>query len=164
MDLYLVRHGSAEQRGAKPDDERALTSQGEKKTTQVARGLERLGCRPSTIASSPLRRAAETAAIMRDVLSPHLTVDILQSLSPGASAADLVGWLAGLEERTVMIVGHNPDIPAIVSAMISGDANVEIEFKKAAVCLLTFDGPPAIGSGALRWLLQPRQLRLIGAS
>ncbi len=163
MDLYLVRHGAAEPRGGQPDGERGLTPEGAEKAAQVARGLERLDCRPGVIASSPLRRAEETARIMRDVLCPDLAVDTLEALSPGASAPDIAAWLAGTKENSVMVVGHNPDMPAIVSELISGDAGIEIEFKKAAVCLISFDGRPRVGGGTLRWLLQPGQLRALAA-
>jgi phosphohistidine phosphatase len=162
MDLYLVRHGVAEPRGGKPDGERALTAEGVEKTAQVARGLKTLDCSPGVIASSPLLRAQETARVLRDVLRPDLGVDVLKALSPGASAADLAGWLAAMDERAVMLVGHNPDMPCIASELISGEAGIAIEFKKAAVCLISFDGRPKIGEGALRWLLQPGQLRAIG--
>jgi phosphohistidine phosphatase len=162
MDVYLVRHGSAEPRGGKPDGERALTPEGAEKTAQVARGLKRLDCRPGAVVSSPLRRAQETAHVLREVLCPDLKVDVLKALSPGASAGDLAGWLSGMDEHTVVLVGHNPDMPCIVSELISGDAGIAIEFKKAAVCLISFDGRPAAGEGTLRWLLQPGQLRAIG--
>ncbi len=163
MDLYLVRHGIAELRGAKPDDERALTSEGIERTAQVAQGLLRLDCKPDIVATSPLRRAAETAEIMREVLRPDADVDIEKLLSPGASASELADWLSGLKAGSVMAVGHNPDMPMIAAEMIAGSSPVEIEFKKAAVCMLSFNGRPGLGKGVLRWLLQPKQLRYIGS-
>jgi len=164
MDLYMVRHGIAEARDGRPDGERRLTSEGKEKTTQVARGLERLGCRPDIIASSPLHRATETADIMREVLCPNESVEIEEFLAPGATARDLVGWLAGMDNYTAMIVGHNPDMPSMAAELLSNGGDLEIEFKKSAVCLVTFEGRASLGKGALRWLLQPRHLRLIGAS
>lgn len=164
MDLYMVRHGWAEARGGKADGERCLTPEGIEKTTEIAQGLERLECRPEVIASSPLRRAVETAEIMREVLCPGEIVDIQGFLAPGAKAKDLVKWLAGLKKRTAMIVGHNPDMPSMAAELLAGDSGPEIEFKKAAVCLISFDGRPAIAKGVLRWLIQPRQMQLIGSS
>ncbi len=164
MDLYMVRHGLAEARGGKPDGDRCLTPEGIEKTTQVAQGLKRLECSPEVIASSPLRRAVETAEIMREVLSPGGTLDIQEFLEPGASAKDLVKWMAGLKKRAAMIVGHNPDMPSMAAELLADGGGPEIEFKKAAVCMISFDARPAIGKGVLRWLAQPRMLGLIGSS
>jgi phosphohistidine phosphatase len=163
MELYMVRHGIAELRGEKPDDERTLVPKGVKKTRQVAQGLARLGCRPERVGTSPLVRADETAKIMTEVLCPDANYEVCEFLAPGAAASELVKWLANLEERTVMIVGHNPDFPEMAASLLTNGGDAEIEFKKAAVCLISFEGEPKEGGGRLLWLMQPRQLRLIGA-
>ena len=36
-------------------------------------------------------------------------------------------------------------------------------FKKGGAALLEFDGPVGTGQGNLRWLLQPKHLRALGA-
>ena len=54
--LYLLRHGIAVPHGTPdiPDDERPLTSEGEKGVRKVARGLRRLGFKLDRIVTSPL--------------------------------------------------------------------------------------------------------------
>ena len=58
--LYIVRHGIAVEPGTPgiPDDERLLTSKGEKRIRQIARGLVRLDLKLDRIVTSPLPRAA----------------------------------------------------------------------------------------------------------
>ena len=58
-DLYIVRHGIAVDPGTPgmADDERPLTSKGEKRMRQVARGLSKLELKLDRIVTSPLPRA-----------------------------------------------------------------------------------------------------------
>ena len=57
MFIVLLRHGIAEDKGTKPDDERELTEVGHKRMKQIARGLARLFPKAEGIISSPLARA-----------------------------------------------------------------------------------------------------------
>jgi len=74
MELYLVRHGIAQDRdaeGVSSDADRALTKEGKARTREVARGLRARGVRPARIGTSPYRRAEETARILaKELLSP----------------------------------------------------------------------------------------------
>ena len=62
-ELYLVRHGLAEERGdAWPDDtKRPLTDEGISRMRKAARGLARLGVSVEVVLTSPLVRARQTA-------------------------------------------------------------------------------------------------------
>lgn len=166
MELYIVRHGIAETRteeGFRSDAERALTPKGRTRTREVARALRELGCGPARIGTSPLRRALETAQIMAEVLSPEVPPEVCEFLSPGAEAGDLIGWLKGLGEGPVMIVGHMPDVAEIASGLLTRKGCVGMVFRKAAACCISFQGLPAEGEGVLEWLAQPRHLcRLSG--
>jgi phosphohistidine phosphatase len=63
MKLYFLRHGEADWPSwKKPDDERPLTKRGKREMREVAKFLDRLKVRPDLIVTSPLPRAAETAA------------------------------------------------------------------------------------------------------
>ena len=65
-ELYLVRHGLAEERGEKwPDDtKRPLTEEGIVRMRKAARGLARLGVAVDVVLTSPLVRARQTADIV----------------------------------------------------------------------------------------------------
>ena len=165
MELYIVRHGLAGQSTEDAgDDERALTPKGRQKTHKVAEGLRALGCRPGRIATSPLKRAAETAQIIADVIGSDAPLDVCNFLVPGATAKAVADWLATLEEDSVMIVGHMPDTAEIAASLIFGQPGADIVFKKSAVCCISFEGAPAEGAGRLEWLLQPAQLCAIADS
>ncbi len=162
MELCIVRHGIAQEhgtRGVVTDAERALTLQGCERTQRAALGLRAIGCAPQVVAASPLRRAEETARIMVDVLCDGDCLQVCDWLAPGACAADAAAWLRQAGAESAMIVGHMPDVADIVSGLLSGQATVDMVFKKAAACCVSFGGPPAPGEGCLEWFLQPRQLR-----
>jgi phosphohistidine phosphatase SixA len=61
-----------------------------------------------------------------------------------------------------MVVGHAPDVSTVTGRLLTR-GRIEIAFKKAAACCVSFDDRPALGSGRLVWLLQPSQLRALGA-
>lgn len=164
MDLYIVRHGVAEESTALGSDAaRALTDEGRKKTARVARGLAALEIEPEVILTSPLVRARQTADILSGALRPKDGVSEVKWLEAGASPAEAVRQLARLKHDSVMIVGHMPDLSVLASMLLSGKPSVKIAFKKAAVCALSFDGRARTGRGRLEWLMQPRHLRAASA-
>jgi phosphohistidine phosphatase len=163
MELYVVRHGIAEPPAAdKADAERALTSRGRTRTLQAAEGLRAVGCRPERIATSPLVRAEQTARIIARILCPAAGVEVQDFLAPGAAARDVVRWLRACGEESAMVVGHAPDVSAIAGGLLTR-GRIDIAFKKAAACCVSFDDEPALGAGCLVWMLQPGQLRALGA-
>ena len=163
MELYVVRHGIAEFSSLdKPDEDRALTPKGRKRTREVARGLRAIGCRPKLIATSPLVRAEQTARILADVLKPKAGMDVLDFLAPGAAARDVARWLRGCEEESAMIVGHAPDVSRIAGGLLTR-GRIDIPFKKAAVCGVAFEDSPTLAAGSLLWMLPPNLLRALGA-
>ena len=161
MELYIVRHGAAQERGEGPDAQRALTPKGAVRMAQVARGLRTLRCRPARILTSPLPRAEQTARILAGALCPEAPVELCDWLAPGAAAEELVAHLADAAEQSVMVVGHSPDVGAIASELLCGRAGPEIVLKKGAVCCMSFGWAPALGAGRLEWLLQPSHLRAL---
>lgn len=69
MELYLIRHGIAAERGTYPkDEERPLTEKGRAKTQKVAQRLYALGLRFDFILTSPLVRARQTAEILKKLV------------------------------------------------------------------------------------------------
>jgi len=165
MDLFIVRHGIAGDRLAwrGRDADRPLTPKGVERTRAVAEGLHALGCRPDRIGTSPLLRASQTADLMAEVLGPDVPVEVCSFLGMGASAREVAAWLRGLDDETVMIVGHMPGVAEIASGLLCRGASLPIVFRKAAVCCLAFDGRPGPGRARLEWLLQPRHLRGLAA-
>jgi len=159
-ELYLIRHGIAEERGdAWPDDgKRPLTVRGMSRLRRSARALARLGVSVDLVLTSPLVRARQTAEIFAGALSPRPPVVNADALAPGvtppAVAADIEKH--GRRPR-IAIVGHEPGLGEFAAWLIG--ARNPIEFKKGGVCRIDVDAGPLRGAGALRWLLTPKILK-----
>ncbi len=166
MLVYLLRHGIAVARGtvAWPGDDRPLTDTGRVKMEKAARGIARVMDGVDLILTSPMRRAAETARIAADALGAEGKVEACDELAPGASFKGLMLQLAKRRRvRRVLLVGHEPDLGKIVSALLGASGSM-IEFKKGALCCIDLDAvPPGPGvQGTLLWHLTPGQLRRVG--
>jgi phosphohistidine phosphatase len=158
-ELYLIRHGLAEERGdAWPDDEkRPLTEEGMARMRKAARGLSRLGVAFDVVLSSPLVRARQTAEIVAGGLAPRPALVNIESLSPGASYAALVADLEKHARKTrIALVGHEPGIGELAARLIG--SRHSIEFKKGAICRIDVEDVPPSGPGDLRWFLPPKIL------
>lgn len=161
-DLYLLRHGLAVPHGepGMSDDERPLTSKGEKHVKQVAQGLARLDLEVDRILTSPLPRARKTAEIVADVLGIGKRLELVDILGAGSQAATIREWLGTRTEDRLMLVGHNPSLSDLINLLIAaGPSALPIELEKAGVAALsgTISSPMQ-----LEWLAPPRLLRELG--
>jgi phosphohistidine phosphatase len=166
--LLAVRHAIAEDREAfaraqTDDAARPLTAEGREKMHRGAVGLKQLVPDIDLLASSPLKRAFDTAEIVARVYG-GLKVERVAELAPGTPLERALVWAAGLPERgTVAIVGHEPDLSRMVCALLTGTNGPFLEFRKGAACLLEFTGPVDRGAATLDWFLGPKHLRRLGA-
>jgi phosphohistidine phosphatase len=161
----LLRHGKAEPRSPKwrPDSKRPLTSEGEKSMFDVARGIKALDVSFDVILTSPYVRALRTAEILAEVyesqklfetarLTPEAGVkDILEEVNENFSAAG-----------GIVLVGHEPFLSGLISTLLTGEAGMAMEFKKAGFCKLTIEKLIFGKCASLNWLLTPRQLARMG--
>jgi len=157
--LYLLRHGIAVPHGTPdiPDDDRPLTSEGEKGVKKVARGLRRLGIKLDRIVTSPLPRARRTAEVVADVLGKTELLEDADALRAGNSASSIRDWVAERTESRLMLVGHNPSLTDLVGLLITGNQAPAIcELRKGGVAALRAD---LDGRMQLDWLARPRIFR-----
>jgi phosphohistidine phosphatase len=162
FELYLIRHGLAEERGdAWPDDsKRPLTADGISSMRKEARGLARLGVALDVVLSSPLVRARQTAEIVAAGLEPRPSLVNVDSLAPDGSYAALMSDLEKHARKTrIALVGHEPAIGELAARLIG--SRHALEFKKGGVCRIDVEEFPPAGPGALRWMLTPKILRSI---
>src|SRR5438046_7785006 len=91
-ELYLVRHGLAQERGDMwPDDsKRPLTEEGMSGMQKATRGLARLGVSLDVVLTSPLVRARQTAEIVAGGLDPRPPLVNVESLAPDGNYAALI--------------------------------------------------------------------------
>lgn len=165
MNLYILRHAKAEERGAVfPDDsKRPLTKAGEKEMFRVAKGMRALELNFDLILSSPFARAKRTAEIVAEVFKSN-KLRMSQHLACAADARDLVRELNDdyAPLKNLLLVGHEPDLSKLVSQLSVGDDRLSLHFKKAGLCKLTV-GELRFGRCArLEWLLTPQQLTALG--
>jgi phosphohistidine phosphatase len=163
MRLLLIRHAIAEEREdfartGKDDDLRPLTDEGRKKMKQSARGLRTLAPAIDVLATSPLTRAAQTAAIVDSVYGGLDEVEI-EELTPDTTPEDFLRWLRKQKVDTVAAVGHEPSLGQILGWFLTGTDRRLFAFRKGGACLLEFADEPAGGTATLLWALTPAQLR-----
>ena len=156
MELYLLRHGAAEDGSGKPDPERALTAEGRRKLRPVLEAAASAGLKPSLILTSPLKRAVQTAEVARDVLKYKGDVLHTKSLAPGATVEQVWEEIRGhRDEPSLLMVGHNP-LFSELSAYLLGSNDIQVDFKKGAVLRIDFERFPPKPKGVLRWYLTPK--------
>lgn len=172
MDLYILRHGLADSREewTGPDAERPLTDKGRSRSRAAARGLARLGVAPDIILTSAYLRAAETAQLTATEL--HAPIEEVQALEPGKLRQGYRALLQRYDEgASVMLVGHEPDLSALIGTLIAGAAPARVELKKGACALLALDtaslkskADDEAQAATLLWLMTARALSSIAKS
>ncbi|HEU4996624.1 MAG TPA: histidine phosphatase family protein [Gemmatimonadaceae bacterium] len=161
MKLVIVRHadaGDAEEfaKSGKPDELRPLSDKGRKQMRSAAEGLRALVPKVDLVATSPYVRALETADIVAGEykLEPETT----GTLEPETAPEDLLTWLRKQKADVAMVVGHEPDLGALATWLMSGLTTSHVELKKGGACLLEFEDGVKKGGGVLQWLLSVKQL------
>jgi phosphohistidine phosphatase len=161
MNLILLRHGIAVPRGTAgyPNDDRPLTPEGIKKMTRAAHGIAGFLADVDLILTSPMKRAEETARIVAAALGLEHRIVQSKYLAPGESLDQLIRFLAEQKEcSSIMVVGHEPDLGYLASALI-GSAKPVFDFKKGAICSIEIASLPPRVPGKILWHLPPRILR-----
>jgi phosphohistidine phosphatase len=156
MELYILRHAIAVQRGSSPDSDRALTRQGRRKLQLVLARAAQAGVSPSLILSSPYRRALETAEIAAQSLHYRQKIVVTDALLPDASPAAF--WQevrAHRDEGALLTAGHEPMLSATVASLLGVPA-LKMDLKKGALVRIDLEQFGAHPHGLLRWMLTPR--------
>jgi phosphohistidine phosphatase len=151
MKLFLLRHGKADWpdwTGA--DDQRPLTDQGIEEMRQVASALKRLNVTPAVILTSPLPRALRTAKIAASALGAP--VEERPELKPGFDRGQCDTLLITRGDADVMLVGHEPDLSAIIRSFTAG----RVKLSKAAAAAIEIGGE--LTAPRLLWLFPAKSL------
>jgi phosphohistidine phosphatase len=163
IELYLVRHAIAAERGPKyPDDRlRPLTPAGSRKFAASVPGLAKMDVAIDFVLTSPLVRARETAILLASGLKPKPAVAEIDALAPGGRPQAITEAIKAQakKNRRLAVVGHEPDLGELAARLLGARGNVE--FKKGAVCLIETDGATPAGPGTLKWMLTPKALRAL---
>ncbi|WP_392533315.1 phosphohistidine phosphatase SixA [Nostoc sp. C117] len=163
MELYLIRHGIAEDKGLGiKDEERSLTKEGRQKTEKVSQKLIKLGLNFDLILTSPLVRARQTAEIL---IAEKLSSQLEES-SHLAPEGEISSWLKDwLEPRNysqntqLALVGHEPGLSNWAEILLWGEVKGSLVLKKAGMIgiKLPETGSP-LGRSQMFWLTPPKYL------
>ncbi len=164
MELYLIRHGIAEEKqpDIKKDEERSLTKEGRQKTEKVAQRIKKLGLQFETIVTSPLVRARQTAEIL---IANELSSQWEESphLAPNGNISSwLKYWLEPknyAQNTQIALVGHEPGLSNWAEILLWGDIKNSLVLKKAGMIgiKLPETGSP-LGRSQMFWLTPPKYL------
>jgi len=170
MELLLVRHAiAADPRPGQPDAQRSLTERGRRRMRKAVAGLAAMDLRCDRLLHSPWKRAAQTAELLRPLVTgeSHATELLARAPSPELLAhvrgtprgeAAERGDRAGRAPR-VALVGHQPWMGELLALLITGSdrAGEAALFGKGGVAWLVGECKP--GGMQLRALFPPRVLR-----
>lgn len=144
MELYLLRHADADTI-AETDDARPISEKGVGQARKVARFCEAREMEKVRVLTSPLRRTHETAEIVARHLGAELLV--VPWLKSGMRPQDALERLREYaEEKAVMLVGHEPDLSALIACLLGMASGDRIEIRKASLTRLTLDALEAGGA------------------
>ncbi len=166
MEIYLLRHGIAEDIGGKirSDAARPLTDEGTELLQDEAKGMKRLGLHFNVVLTSPLVRSKQTAEIVGDVLDCANKIHNCPALAIPMSIADLMQNFKSFQnDYKVLLVGHQPDLGKLAGYFI-GNSKLSLALKKGSLCKIDVERLTPTPRGELKWYLTPRQLKLIGQS
>ena len=145
MELYILRHGEAGP--ALHDEDRMLTEKGQSQAGAAAKGIAELGLGLTAILSSPLPRAMQTAQPVAQAVG--VPIEQLAELATGQSAEEAVKALSA-RIGPVMIVGHEPQLSAIVQLLTGGQVHMR-KAMLAAIEEVEFEPPSGSLAALLTW-------------
>ena len=160
MDVFILRHGKAEAAGpGRADADRRLTKKGRDDSVAAGRWMAAQEIRFDLIAASPLARAQETAAIIAESLGDKDRLVTWDVLAPGGNPDTVCHLIEKYEDaRSILLVGHEPLLSALVSRIISGNENAAIAMTKGALAKIRDFSPTRCPSGELHWLVTAAQM------
>lgn len=161
MELYLIRHGIAEEHQPNLKDEaRKLTKEGRQKTEKVAQRLVNLGLHFDLILTSPFTRAKQTAEIL---IAAGLSSQLEESTHL-TFEGNIQNWLTEWFEpknfppqTRLALVGHEPCLSSWAEILLWGDCQERFVLKKAGMIGIKLPeiGSP-LGCSQMFWLTPPR--------
>ncbi len=158
MNLYIVRHAIAVQRGtpgSEDDSQRPLTDTGRKKMKKIAKGLRQLDLEFDVIVSSPYVRARDTAKILAKEFGMK-DIAFSDNLIPPGNFENLVSEIhEKYDVNNLALVGHEPMLSSLISWLTTGNTEMRVTLKKGGIAYLVADNLYQDGRATLQWLLTP---------
>jgi len=156
MIVYVMRHAEAVEGSETLQDEwRYLTEKGRTAAEKMSSSIAGIGPKPRLTVTSPLTRAVQTAEIAAGKACRKNVIIASHLLMPGADVSELVTYLKGCgEAKRVMLIGHEPQLGALVATLL-GRKDGTISLKKGACVALELDPKKGDNPAAFLWYLVP---------
>lgn len=159
MNLFIVRHAIAVQRGTPgydEDSQRPLTDAGRKKMKKIAKGLTGLDLELDTILSSPYVRARDTAKILAREFGRQDKVAFSDNLIPPGNFEKLIQEIHDqYDVNNLALVGHEPMLSGLISWLTTGTTEMRLTLKKGGIAYLSTTNLHQDSRATLEWLLTP---------
>lgn len=144
-------------RTAQTDHDRWLTQSGRRTVADVGRRLADLNLRYTSIYTSPLVRAVQTAEILAEtqtMFRGSLEVHSGLASETGSTAQALEPLERAGEDELIVMVTHMPKVGLLAAQL--GQLTSAPSFRTASAALLRLED----GKGRLEWMLDPENLQL----
>jgi phosphohistidine phosphatase len=132
--LYLVHHGDAV--GPDVDPRRPLSPDGEAAVARLAKEAAGKGVKPAVIWHSGKLRARQTAEAFWRACNPFAEFSASRDLQPNDNPEWMRDRLRG-EARDILIAGHFPHLPRLLSLLVSGSDEAALTFPPHGLVALT---------------------------
>ena len=144
-----MRHSVAEPTST-TDFERKLTAQGVEKAELVAQQLLQRGVSPGAIVHSPLVRSQQTALAFRKYFPAAPLIELQEVVTASSSLFHVLGsggW------KDPLVIGHNPSISMLASAL--SDSDKPLSFHTCSFAAFEVNQLPPTKAKLIQWLPHP---------
>jgi len=154
MNVYVLRHAKADF-GSKVEDP-PVSPEGEKQLIHVLElARKEFEFKPTFVVTSPIKRARNTADLVKREFGGGLKVVVDRCLMPESKPGEVLELLSTLKaEENVVLVSHMPLIFELLYDLIGGRG--EVELLNGSIAAIEFTKRARSGKGKLMWLIQPR--------
>lgn len=153
MYLYLIQHALSKSK--EEDPERSITDAGREKTEKIAEYFRTLNPEIHVIWQSGKKRAKETAEIFARTLGIDNRILEHSNLSPNDPIEPVTAALVKMH-KDVIIVGHLPFLPRLLSHLTTGNDRCQIvNFKNSGIICVERNGD----NWGINWIISPENVR-----
>jgi len=160
MIIYFLRHASAGESldDPKKDEARGLDKEGIRQCTYICKALAALNVTVDIIATSPLKRALQTASLVGNEIGFEGKMHKEDALRPEGTFNQFAEMMEKYRNHeAIMIVGHNPSESTFFARTISPSGKARIDFKKGSIAKVVAESQGA----QLHWMLTPKVARTL---
>jgi phosphohistidine phosphatase len=158
MQLYLLRHGIAEEYTATTDADRALTAEGISKLESLLISVKPT-VQPELILTSPYKRALQTAELAKQILDVSADLVCSDAFTPDVDVREAWEEIRLFREfSSILIASHNP-LCSYLSAFLLNSPNLILDFKKGMLVQIELDRFSTQPHGILKFVFPARLAR-----